>query len=94
MKENHQNPRINDPEQYDRFIDAVRLSLIVWRRSGNGDFSEVSRKLGISERTVRRRFNDPGTLTLQEFFAWCELYGKEPTGLLLNALTKKEVSGE
>lgn len=93
MKTDHQET-ILDQEQYDRFIDAVKLSLILWRRSGNGDFSEVSQKLGISERTVRRRYNDPGSLTLQEFFAWCELYGKEPTELLRQALEKKPESGE
>lgn len=91
MKTNRQEPRIEAQAQYEHFIDAIKLSLILWRRTGDGDFAEVARKLGISERTARRRYNMPGTLTLQEFFAWCELYGKEPAELLRNALHK---SGE
>ena len=88
MKTERQEPKINHPEQYDRFIDAVKLCLIMWRRNGASDFREIADKLGISERTARRRYNMPGTLTLQEFFAWCELYGKESSEQLLLALTE------
>lgn len=96
MKTEHQEPKISHPEQYDCFIDAIKLSLIMWRRNGTSDFKKIADKLNISERTARRRYHMPGTLTLQEFFAWCELYGKDPSEQLLLALTKakKAQSGE
>lgn len=86
--------KILHEERYDRFMDAVKLSFIMWRRSGKYDFSEISAKLGISERTVRRRFNAPETLTLGELFAWCELYEKDPVELLQRAFSegKRECS--
>lgn len=77
--------KIEDRESYDRFVDAIKLNLIMWRRSGAKDFSEISEKLDISERTVRRRYNTPGTLTLEELYAWCELYGKDPSEVLRGA---------
>lgn len=89
-----QRSEIDAQARYERFIDTIRLSLILWRRSGEGDLADVARKLGISERTARRRYKSPGTLTLEEFFAWCELYGKEPNELLRNALDKKDSEPE
>lgn len=77
--------KIEHPEKYDRFMDAVRLSLLVWRDRGGRDFSQLCDKLDMSERTVRRRFQHPETLTLAELYAWCELYGKDPCELLLQA---------
>lgn len=77
--------KIEHEERYDRFMDAVKLNFIMWRRSGRYDFSEISEKLDISERTARRRFNSPETLTLGELFAWCELYEKDPVELLQSA---------
>ncbi len=77
--------QIEETERYDRFMDTVKLHLILWRRSGRSDFPEIAEKLGISERTVRRRINSPETMTLGELFAWCELYGKDPTELLASA---------
>lgn len=77
--------QIENRERYDRFMDAVKLILILWRRSGNGDLSEIAAKLDISERTVRRRFHSPETLTLGELFVWCESCGKDLSELLLAA---------
>ncbi len=77
--------KIDHLESYDRFVDAIKLNLIMWRRNGNQDLSDISKKLGISERTVRRRFNNPGTLTLEELYAWCELYDKDPCEVLQGA---------
>lgn len=77
--------KIEHSEKYDRFMDAVRLSLLVWRDRGGRDFSQLCDKLDMSERTVRRRFQHPETLTLAELYAWCELYGKDPCELLLQA---------
>ncbi|MBR7038449.1 MAG: hypothetical protein IKI21_04305 [Oscillospiraceae bacterium] len=79
---------INDTEKYDRFVDAVKLCLIRWRDGGIRDFAVIAKKLGISERTARRRFNTPGTLTLDELYAWCELYGKDPAAVLLQAFAE------
>ena len=77
--------KIDHLESYDRFVDAIKLNLIMWRRNGNQDLSDISKKLAISERTVRRRFNTPGTLTLEELYAWCELYEKDPCEVLQGA---------
>ncbi len=85
--------KIEDRESYDRFVDAIKLNLIMWRRSGAKDFSEISEKLDISERTVRRRYNTPGTLTLEELYAWCELYGKDPSEVLRGALLEAKREG-
>ncbi len=78
--------QINNSQAFDRFLDAVRLQLIVWRETGNRDFDEIAEKLGISSRTARRRFRQPESLTLGELYAWCELYGKEASTLLAQAL--------
>ena len=80
--------QIENTERYDRFMDAVKLSFLLWRRSGAKDITEIARKLGMSERTARRRFQSPETLTLGELFAWCELYGKDPMELLQTAFTE------
>ncbi len=77
--------KIDDQERFDRFIDAIRLHLIVWRETGGSGFAELCDKLEISERTVRRRYRSPETLTLEELYAWCELYGKDPCEVLLRA---------
>ena len=82
--------QIHDQERYDRFMDTIKLSLILWRRSGNSDFSEIAEKLGISERTVRRRFQSPETLTLGELFAWCEISGKDALALLQTAFREAD----
>ena len=84
--------QIEHQERYDRFMDAVKLSLILWRRSSDGDLSEIAEKLGISERTVRRRFHSPETLTLGELFAWCEVCGKDALELLQTALREADRS--
>lgn len=77
--------QIEQLAQYDRFMDAIRLQLIVWREQQGGSFDTLCEKLDMSERTVRRRFRHPETLTLEEFFAWCELYGKDPAEILADA---------
>ncbi len=77
--------KIVHQENYDKFIDAIRLNLIVWREMGGKGFDEVCEKLGISERTVRRRYRCPETLTLEELYAWCELYDKDPCEVLMKA---------
>ncbi len=77
--------KIEHRDNYDRFIDAIRLNLIVWREMGGKGFAEVCEKLEMSERTVRRRYRSPESLTLEEFYAWCELYGKDPCEVLLKA---------
>ncbi len=74
------------PEHYDSFIDAVKINLIRWRKKSEPDFPEIAEKLGISERTARRRYRSPETLTLQEFYLWCELYKKDPYKILESAL--------
>lgn len=83
-------------ERYDRFMDAVKLNLILWRRTEGHDLPEIAQKLGVSERTARRRIKYPETLTLGELFAWCELYGKAPTEMLRQAFsaTEREDSAE
>ncbi len=85
--------KIEDRESYDKFVDAIKLNLIMWRRSGAKDFSEISQKLDISERTVRRRYNTPGTLTLEELYAWCELYGKDLSEVLRGAFQNAKKDG-
>ncbi len=77
--------KIDNQERFDRFIDAIRLNLIVWRDKGGIGFAELCNKLEISERTLRRRYRSPETLTLEELYAWCELYGKDPCEVLLKA---------
>lgn len=77
--------KIQNQEGYDKFIDAIRLNLIVWREMGGKGFTELCEKLEISERTVRRRYRNPETLTLEELFAWCELYDKNPIDVLSQA---------
>ncbi len=77
--------QINDQEQYDRFIDTIKLNLIVWKRSAKKDYSEIAQKLETSDRTARRRFKYPDTMTLGELFAVCELYGKDPAEVLRQA---------
>ncbi len=80
--------KIDHREKYDRFIDAIRLNLIVWREMGGKGFDDICRKLGISERTARRRYRHPESLTLAEFYAWCELYGKDPCEMLVKAFAE------
>ncbi|MDE5563518.1 MAG: hypothetical protein K2I93_00040 [Oscillospiraceae bacterium] len=80
--------KFEHPERHDRFIDTIKFHLILWRRNSGKDFGEISKKLGISERTARRRFNIPGTLTLDELYAWCELYDKDPCEVLYNAFSE------
>ncbi|MBQ8928448.1 MAG: hypothetical protein IJ055_09300 [Oscillospiraceae bacterium] len=79
--------QIEHMQAYDRFLDAIRLQLIVWRETEHRDFEEIAEKLGISARTARRRFKHPETLTLGELYAWCELYGKDAAALLAAALS-------
>ncbi len=74
--------QIEHEERYDQFMDTVKLSLLMWRKAGKFDFAKIAEKLGSSERTVRRRFQSPETLTLEELYAWCELYDKDPVELL------------
>ena len=73
---------IQHPARFDQFMDSIRLNLMLWRRAGRYDFNEVAEKLGTSERTARRRFKHPETMTLGELYAWCELYGKDPADVL------------
>ena len=77
--------QIRHPQQYDRFMDTIKLTLILWRQQGTADFAQIAEKLGISERTARRRFQSPETLTLAELYAWCELCGKDPGELVQRA---------
>jgi len=78
--------KINHPEKFDKFIDDVKFNMILWREKNAPDFPEIAQKLGISERTARRRYKHPETLTLEEFYLWCELYEKEASQILLSAL--------
>ena len=77
--------QINDEERYDRFMDTVKLNLLVWKHAAKHDYSEIAAKLETFERTARRRFKYTDTITLGELFAFCELYGKDPTELLRQA---------
>lgn len=77
--------KIENKEGYEKFIDAIRLNLIVWREMGGKGFPELCEKMEVSERTVRRRYRNPETLTLEEFFAWCELYEKDPSDVIRQA---------
>ena len=78
--------QFNHPEQFDSFIDAIKLNLILWREKNALDFPEIAQKLDISERTARRRYKNPETMTLEEFYLWCELYGKDPCQILQSAV--------
>ncbi len=80
--------KFEHPERHDRFIDTIKLQLILWRKNSGKNFDEISEKLDISERTARRRFNIPGTLTLDELYAWCELYDKDPCEVLYTAFSE------
>lgn len=77
--------KIENVKGYEKFIDAIRLNLIVWREMSGKGFPELCEKMEVSERTVRRRYRNPETLTLEEFFAWCELYEKNPIDVLRQA---------
>ncbi len=77
--------KIENMESYEKFIDTIRLNLIVWREMEGKGFPELCEKMEISERTVRRRYRNPETLTLEELFAWCELYGKNPFDVIRQA---------
>jgi hypothetical protein len=77
--------QINEQDRYDRFMDTVKLNLIVWKRNARHDYSEIAQKLETSDRTARRRFKYTDTMTLGELFAICELYGKDPVELLKQA---------
>lgn len=83
---------IECPEQYDRFMDSIRLALLVWRDRGGRDFSRLCDKLEMSERTVRRRFRNPETMTLAELYAWCELHGEDACDVLVRALQSSKRS--
>ena len=77
--------QINEQERYDRFMDTIKLNLIVWKHNARHDYSEIARKLETSDRTARRRFKYTDTMTLGELFAICELYEKDPAELLKQA---------
>ncbi len=77
--------QIENQTEFRRFIDTIKINLLVWRRTGDLSLEEIAEKLGTSVRTVRRRSNSPETMTLEELFAWCELYGKDPEALLIQA---------
>lgn len=77
--------QIKNEERYDRFMDTIKLNLLVWKRAARHDYGEIAAKLETSERTARRRFKYTETITLGELFAFCELYDKDPTELLKQA---------
>lgn len=77
--------QIEDENAFRRFMDTIKVNLLMWRRGGEVSLEEISEKLGVSVRTVRRRCNSPEHMTLGEYFAWCELYGKDPAELLRQA---------
>lgn len=76
---------IREQERYDRFMDTIKLNLIVWKRAADYDYGDIAQKLGTSERTARRRIKYIETMTLGELFAVCELYDKNPAELLRQA---------
>ena len=77
--------QIENEAEFRRFIDTIKVNLLVWRRTGDLSLEDIAEKFGTSVRTVRRRSNSPETMTLGELFAWCELYGKDPEELLKQA---------
>lgn len=79
---------VNQEEHYIRFMDTIKLTLLLWRDTNRKEMSALAKKLCISERTLHRRFREPQTITLDELYAWCEFYGKDPAELLRSAINE------
>ena len=83
---------VNQEEHYIRFMDTIKLTLLLWRDTNRKEMSALAKKLCISERTLHRRFREPQTITLDELYAWCEFYGKDPAELLRSASRQRDAA--
>lgn len=63
-------------------FQAVPANILRYMRMLGISMSEMAAKLNMSERSLYRRFQNPGDFTLKEVFIVCDLCGLTPNELL------------